>query len=143
MTTSKASTNYRPQVQEETSDSRPQPLENVPVHESTTWPDARKVSGNLFEERKDWFLPTNYLNNDNKNTTGVTSPKPPVKEDPKNDEQSFSAQSQTNADGDQIVPSAKTRKRKMIGMAIARDNCNRKQHLSKRFRYPKHDAPRL
>ena len=34
------------------------------------------------EERKDWLLPPNYLNNDNKNTTGVTSPKPPVKEEP-------------------------------------------------------------
>ena len=85
VTTSKASPNVGPQVQEETSDSRPTPLENAPVHESTPWPDAGKISRNLFEERKDWLLPPNYLNNDNKNTTGVTIPKPPVKEEPKTD----------------------------------------------------------
>ena len=88
-TTSKASTNDRPKVQGETSDSRPPPLENVPVCENTPWPDAGKISGNLFEERKDWLLPPNYLNNDNKNTTCVTSPKLPVKEEPKTDKQSF------------------------------------------------------
>ena len=88
-TISKTSTNDRPQVQEETSDSRPPPLENVPVHESTPWPDAGKISGNLFEERKDWLLPPNYLNNDNKDTTSVTSPKPPIKEEPKTEEPSF------------------------------------------------------
>ena len=58
----------------------------------------------------------------------------------------LAAQGHTSVDEDQIVPSAKTRKRKkkkMIGMAIARDNCNGKHHLSKRFRYPKQDAPRL
>ena len=31
------------------------------------------------------------MNNDNKNTTGITSPKPPVKEEPKTDEQSFAS----------------------------------------------------
>ena len=135
MTISKTSTNDRPQVQEETSDSRPPTLENVPVHESTPWPDAGKISGNLFEERKDWLLLPNYLNNDNEDTTGVTSPKPPIKEEPKTEEQSFTSPKQTNADGDQIVPSAKIRKRKKkIGMAIARNNCNRKHCLSKRFR---------
>ena len=52
MTTSKASTNDRPQVQEETSDSRPPSLENVPVCKSTPWPDAGKTSGNLFKKEK-------------------------------------------------------------------------------------------
>ena len=89
MTTSKAPTNDRPQMPEEASDSRPPPLENVPVCENTPWPDAGKISGNLFEERKDWLLPPNYLNNDNKDTTDVISPKPHVKEEPKTDEQSF------------------------------------------------------
>ena len=90
-TMSKTSTNDRPQVQEETSDSRPQPLENVTVHESTPLPDVGKISGNLFEERKDWLLPPKYLNNDNKDMTSVTSPKPPIKEEPKTEEQSFTS----------------------------------------------------
>ena len=45
------------------------------------------MSENLFEERKDWLLPPNYLNNGNKDTTGGTSPKPPIKEEPKTGEQ--------------------------------------------------------
>ena len=91
MTISKAPTNIKPQVQEETSDNRPPPLENAPVHESSPWPDARKISGNLFKERKDWLLPPNYLNNDNKDMTSVTSPKPPINEEPKIEEQSLAS----------------------------------------------------
>ena len=72
---------------------------SVPVCKSSPWPGIGKVSGNLFEERN-WLLPPNYLDNDNrhenkiedehKNTTGVTSPRPPIKEeeDPKMSEQS-------------------------------------------------------
>ena len=90
MTISKAPTNIKPQVQEGTSDSRPPPLEDVPVHKSTPKPDAGKISGNLFEERKDWLHPPNYLNNDNKDTTSVTSPKPPIKE-PKTGKQSITS----------------------------------------------------
>ena len=75
-TISKAPTNIKPQAQAGTLDSRPPPLEDVPVHEGIPWPDAEKISGNLFEERKDQLLPPNYLNNDNKDTTGVTSPNP-------------------------------------------------------------------
>ena len=41
------------------------------------------MSGNLFEERN-WLLSPNYLNNGCKN---VTSPKSPIKEEPKTDEQ--------------------------------------------------------
>ena len=55
------------------------------------WPNAGKILGNLFEERKDWLLPPNYLNNDNKDTTHVTSPKPPIKEESKTEEQSFTS----------------------------------------------------
>ena len=77
-------------MQEKTSDSRPPPLEDIPVHESTPWPNTGKISGNLFEERKDWLFPPNYLDNNNsKDTTGVASPKPPIKEEPKTEEQSF------------------------------------------------------
>ena len=86
---SKTLTNDRPRVQEETSDSRPPPLEDVQGHEITPRSSAGKISGNLSQERKDWLLPSNYLNNDNKDTTSVTSPKPPIKEEPKTEGQSF------------------------------------------------------
>ena len=76
---------------QEGTDYRTPPLEDAPVHESTPWPNAGKISGNLFEERKDWLLPPNYLNNDNKDMTGVTSPKTPIKEEPKIEEQSFTS----------------------------------------------------
>ena len=72
----------------------PKPKNDVPdsqpvlVHESTTWPGAGKMSGNLFEDRN-WLLPPNYLDNDSNNKiknepkimTAVTSPKPPIKEE--------------------------------------------------------------
>ena len=41
------------------------------------------MSGNLFEDRN-WLLPPNYLNNNHKN---ATSPKSPIKEEPKTGEQ--------------------------------------------------------
>ena len=44
------------------------------------------MSGNPFDDRN-WLLPPNYLNNDHKNTT---SPKFPIKEEPKTGEQSIS-----------------------------------------------------
>ena len=91
MTISKAPTNIKPQTQEVTPDNRPPPLEDAPVHESTPWPNVGKISGNLYEERKDWLLPPNYLNNNNKDTTSITSPKPPIKEVPKIEEQSFTS----------------------------------------------------
>ena len=37
------------------------------------------MSRNLFKDRN-WLLPPNYLNNDSKNATGITSPKPLMKE---------------------------------------------------------------
>ena len=50
------------------------------------------MSGNLFKDRN-WLLPPNYLDNENKNghknATNITSPRPPVKEEePKVNEQS-------------------------------------------------------
>ena len=50
--------------------------------------NAKSMSGNLFEDRN-WLLPPNYLNYDDKNATGITSPEPPVKEEPKIGEQSI------------------------------------------------------
>ena len=86
-TISKAPNNAKPQAY--ASENRPPPLEDAPVHKSTPWPSAGKMSGNLFKERKDCLLPPNYLNNDNKDITSVTSPKPPIKEEPKIGEQSI------------------------------------------------------
>ena len=64
------------------------PLPSIPVHESTPWPGAGKMSGNLFEDRN-WLLPPNYLDNSKENkteneikaTTNITSPKPWIKEE--------------------------------------------------------------
>ena len=69
----------------------PKPKNNtssVPVREDTPWPGASKMSGNLFEDRN-WLLPKNYLAIENKieSMTGMTSPRPPLKEEPKMEEQ--------------------------------------------------------
>ena len=72
----KAPANVKPQTY--TSENRPPLYKDVPVHNSTPWPGAGKMSGNLFEDRN-WLLPPNYLNNDSKNATGIASPKPPHK----------------------------------------------------------------
>ena len=45
------------------------------------------MSRNLFEKRKEWLLPPKYLDNNAKSITNVTSPKPPIKEQPKTEEQ--------------------------------------------------------
>ena len=45
------------------------------------------MSGNLFKDRN-WLLPPTYLNN-SKNTTGITCPNPPIKEEPKIGDQSI------------------------------------------------------
>ena len=65
------------------------PLPSVPAREDTPWPGTGKMSGNLFEDRN-WLLPKNYLatENKNENATGITSPKPTLKEEPKIGEQS-------------------------------------------------------
>ena len=91
-TVSKAPTNIKPQAQEGTPENRPPPLEDAPVHKSTPWPGAGMILGNLFEERKGWLLPPNYLDNNKvKDMTGVTSPRPPIKEEPKTEEQSITS----------------------------------------------------
>ena len=76
-TTSKVPTDLESQKpsQEGTSVDNPQPIENFPVNASTPWPEAGKISGNIFELRKDWSIPSN-----NNNTT--TIPKPPIKIEP-------------------------------------------------------------
>ena len=60
------------------------PLPSVPAREDTPWPATGKMLENLFEDRN-WLLPKNYLaiENQNENATGITSPKPSLKEEPK------------------------------------------------------------
>ena len=48
---------------------------------------GRKISGNLFKDIKDWLLFPSYLDTNAKGSASVTSPKPPIKEDPKAEEQ--------------------------------------------------------
>ena len=69
------------------------PLPLLPVREDTPWAIAGKKLGNLFEDRN-WLLPKNCLATENKseNATGTTSPRPPLKEEPKIDEQSVISQ---------------------------------------------------
>ena len=75
-----------PKPKNDVPDSQPPP--SVPVHESTPWPCADKMSGNLFEDRN-WLILPNYLDKGNENKTGnepkigtsVTSPRPPIKEE--------------------------------------------------------------
>ena len=54
----------------------PPPLENTPVCASTPWPEAGKMSGNLFELRKDWLIPPTN------NTVNATNSKLPIKIEP-------------------------------------------------------------
>ena len=58
-TTPSAPTNSEKQnpPQESISDSNPLLLKNIPTHAGTPWPKAGKMSGNLFELRKDWLIP--------------------------------------------------------------------------------------
>ena len=64
-------------------ESRPPPLEDAPIHPSTPWPKAEKMSGNLFKTRKDWLIPSNYTNDSNINADNTTGLKPPIKVEPK------------------------------------------------------------
>ena len=69
---------------------QPKPNSNTssaPVKEDTPWPSAGKMSGNFFEERN-WLLPKDYLVTENKNEdTTIDTAKPPLKEEPKTEEQ--------------------------------------------------------
>ena len=71
-TVSKALANVKPKT--DVPENRPPPLENIPICEGTPCPGAGKMSGNLFEDQN-WLLPPNYLDNDNKNATDITSPR--------------------------------------------------------------------
>ena len=85
MTISKAPIDLENQTpsQEGTPENRPPPLEDVPIHAGTPWPEAGKMLGNLFKTRKDWLIPPNYNNDNNTNTAIATSSKSPIKIEPK------------------------------------------------------------
>ena len=70
-----APTNSEEQNPLQTSDSNPPPLKNIPTHAGTPWPEAGKMSGNLFKLRKDWPIPP------------ATTSKPPIKIEPQTQEQ--------------------------------------------------------
>ena len=89
----------------EAPENRPLPLEKVQVCKNTPWPGTGRMSGNLFEDRN-WLLLPNYLNNDCKD---AASPNPKLRK-------SLRQKNKGNMDGDQIVPFAKNRRRR-IGMA--------------------------
>ena len=48
---------------------------------STPWPGTGKMLGHHFDDRN-WLIPQNYLPSKDKdeNVTGITSPRPPIKE---------------------------------------------------------------
>ena len=60
------------------------------VREDTPWPSTGKMLGNLFEERN-WPLPKDFLVAENKKKdTTIDTAKPPLKEEPKMEEQATS-----------------------------------------------------
>ena len=60
------------------------------VREDTPWPSASKMLGNLFEDRN-WLLPKDYLVMENiKEDTTIGTAKPPLKEEPRMEEQATS-----------------------------------------------------
>ena len=62
----------------------------VTVREDTPWPGAGKMLGNLFEERN-WLLQKDYLVAENKKEdTTIDTAKPPLKDEPKMEEQAIS-----------------------------------------------------
>ena len=63
---------------------------SVQARERIPWPGTGKMSGSLFDD-SNWVIPQNYLPSKDKeeNAMGITSPKPPIKEnEPKINEQS-------------------------------------------------------
>ena len=87
-----------------TSENNPPPLENTPVPASTPWPEAGKMSGNLFELKKDWLIPPTN------NTMTDTNPKPPINIEPQEQTSKPPTQKhqyQSNVDVDQTIPFAR------------------------------------
>ena len=63
---------------------------SVLIREDTPWSGAGKMLGNLYKDRN-WLLPKNYLVTENKKEdTNIASVRPPLKEEPKAEEQANS-----------------------------------------------------
>ena len=88
-TVSKAPTDLGNQTpsQEGTPENKPSPLEDAPICAGSPWPEAGKMLGNLFETRKYWLIPPNHNNDNNINAAITTDLKPPIKIEPKPEEQ--------------------------------------------------------
>ena len=67
-------------------ENKPPHLEDASICAGTAWPEAGKMLGNLFETRKDWLIPPNYNNDNNINTAISTGLTPPIKIEPKPEE---------------------------------------------------------
>ena len=119
-------------------ENRPQPLENAAVCKSIPWPRAGKTSGNLFEDGN-WLLPPNYLDNENKNehknTTGITSSRPPMKEE----EPKVNEQSAEKCGWGPDCPSVRTKRRRRKRTKSS----NRRCHSSQKCKSPKQEDLKL
>ena len=139
MTISKATIDIKIQAQEETLESRPPPLEDAPIHAGTPWPDERKMLGNLFEARKDWLLPPNYID-DAKSTANTSSLKPPIKVEPKIEGQPSTSPKAEKCGWGPNCPFCKS-KRKTV-MVTTRNSPKHNCSPNRRSRSPKCSAPR-
>ena len=81
------------------------------MREDTPWPSAGKLLGNLFEERN-WPLPKDYLVMDNKKVDTTIAAKPPLKEEPKMEEQATS-QKEEKCGWDPNCPFCKSQKKEV------------------------------
>ena len=104
----------------------PKPNSNTsstPVREDTPWPSTGKMLGNLSEERN-WLLPKDYLVTENKKEdTTIDTAEPPLKDEPKMEEQATS-QKEENVAGDPTVPFASPKRKK------GKTNSNRNPYQS-------------
>ena len=83
---------------------------SAPVREDTPWPSTDKMLGNLFEDRN-WMLPKDYLVTENKKeVTIVATTRPPLKEEPKMEEQATS-QKEEKCGWDPDCPFCKSQKK--------------------------------
>ena len=91
----------------------PKPKNNaksVSVRKDTPWPITGQMLGNLFEDRN-CLLSKNYLVTENKNEdTGVASTRPPLKEEPKMEEQAISPKAEKCSWGP-LCPFCKSQKK--------------------------------
>ena len=84
------------------------------------------------------LLPPNYLDNGNKDTTGVASPNPPIKEEPRTGEQSTISQRAEKCGWGPNCPFYKNQEEDWDG-----NHQKQLQQKSRKLRSPKQGAPRV